>query len=133
MSTSNSTMSMMTMTTVVNNIRMVCLSIICDLHDSTTIVTISMINDMLDPPIRKVNMILSLNITAFIAISFFTEVCVILVIMHSILKMKRIRLLIVLISTMSSNYSTNTSSRARQARGWDSNDSENKWNSNHFV
>merc|ERR1712183_1138178 len=92
-----------------------------------------MINDMLDPPIRKVNMILSLNITAFIPISFFTEVCVILVIMHSILKMERIRLLIVMISTMSSNASTHTSSRTRQAHGWDSNDSKNKWNSNHFV
>merc|ERR1719228_1676889 len=72
-----------------------------------------MINDMLDPPIRKVNMILSLDITSLITISFFTEVCVILVIMDSILKVERIRLLIVMISTMSSSYSTNTSSRTR--------------------
>merc|ERR550519_1988785 len=71
-----------------------------------------MIDDMLDPPIRKVNMILSLDIASFISISFFAEVCVILVIMHSILEVKRIRLLIVMISTMSSNYSTNTSRRA---------------------
>merc|ERR1711970_983644 len=35
---------------------MVCLSIIFDIHDSTAIVTISMIDDMLDPSIRKVNM-----------------------------------------------------------------------------
>merc|ERR1719477_552062 len=94
-------------------IRMVCLSIIFDLHDSTTIVTISMIDDMLDPSIRKVNMILSLDITTFITISFFTEVCIILVIMDSILEVERIRLFIVVISTMPSNSSPNTSSRAR--------------------
>merc|ERR1712055_237688 len=133
MSTSNSTMSMMTMTTMVNNIRMVSLSIIGDFHDSTTIVTISMVDDMLDPPIRKVNMILSLNISAFIAISFFTEVCVILVIMHSILEVERIRFFIVIFSTMSSTCSTNTSSRSGKAHGWDDNGSKNKWKSNHFV
>merc|ERR1719244_2167201 len=112
---------------------MVRLFIILDLHDSTTIVTISMIDDMLDPSIRKVNMILSLNIPAFIAISFFTEVCVILVIMHSIFEVERIRLLIVILSTMSSTCSTNTSSRSRHAHGWDDNGSKNKWKSNHFV
>merc|ERR1711970_1608308 len=50
-----------------------------------------MINDMLDPSIRKMYMILSLNVTSLITISFFTEVCVILVIMHSILEVERIR------------------------------------------
>merc|ERR1719411_2423863 len=75
---------------------------------------------MLDSPIRKVYMVLSLNITSLIARPHFTEVCVILVIMYSVLEVKRIRLLIVMISTMSSNYSTNTSSRARQAQCWDS-------------
>merc|ERR1712203_792137 len=104
---------------MMNNIRMVCLSIILDLHDSTTIVTISMINDMLDPPIRKEYIVLSLNITSFITGSFFSKVCVILVIMHSILEVERIRLLIVMISTMSSNTSTNTSSRARATESWD--------------
>ena len=101
------------MTSMVNNIRMVSLSIIFNLHDSTTIVAISMVYDMLDPPIRKVYMVLSLDITSLITSPHFTEVCVILVIMHSILEVERIRLLIVMISTMSSNYSTNTSSRAR--------------------
>merc|ERR1712066_391456 len=57
-------------------------------------------------------MVLSLNITTFITIPFFAKVCVILVIMHSVLEVERIGLLIVMISTMSSNYSTNTSSRA---------------------
>merc|ERR1712203_425978 len=103
---------------MMNNIRMVCLSIILDLHDSTTIVAISMIDDMLDPPIRKVNIVLSLNITSFITRSFFSKVCVILVIMHSILEVERIRLLIVMISSMSSNTSTNTTSRSRQTQGW---------------
>merc|ERR1712152_128567 len=103
----------MTMTTMVNNIRMMSFPIIFDFHDSTAIVAISMVDDMLDPPIRKVYMVLSLNITSLITRPHFTEVCVILVIMHSVLEVERIRLLIVMISTMSSNYSTNTSSWAR--------------------
>merc|ERR1712002_198259 len=97
-----------------------CFSIILGLHDSTTIVAISMVNDMLDPPIRKVNMILSLDITSSITSPFFSKVRVILVIMHSILEVERIRLLIVMISSMSSNYSTNTSSRTWLAHGLDS-------------
>merc|ERR1719278_2144651 len=92
-----------------------------------------MVNDMLDPPIRKVNMILSLNITAFITISFFAEVCVILVIMDSILEVERIRLLIVMISTMSSNYSTNTSSRTWLAHGLDSKKTNDVEKSNHYF
>merc|ERR1712243_501620 len=71
---------------------------------------------MLDPPIRKVYMVLPLNITSLITSPHFTEVCVILVMMHSILEVERIRLLIVMISTMSSNYSTNTSSSAGKAK-----------------
>merc|ERR1719244_904068 len=113
--------------------RMMCFSIILDLHDSTTIVTISMIDDMLDPPIRKVNIVLSLNITSFITRSFLSKVCEILVIMHSILEVERIRLLIVMISTMSSNTSTNTTSRPRQAQGWDSKETNGKKISNHCV
>merc|ERR1719320_579201 len=117
------------MTSMMNNIRMMCFSIIFDLRDSTTIVTISMIDDMLDPSIGKVYIILSLNITSFIARPFLTKVCVILVIMDSILEVKRIRLLIVMISTMS----TNTSSRARQAQSWDSKNREGKGISNHCA
>merc|ERR1719435_64715 len=99
---------------------MMCFSIILDLHDSTTIVTISMIDDMLDPSIRKVYIVLSLDITSFITSPFFSQVCVILVIMDSILEVEGIGLLIVMISSMSSNYSTNTSSRARQTQSGDS-------------
>merc|ERR1711970_1506890 len=90
-----------------------------------------MIDDMLDPPIRKVYIVLSLNITSFITSPFFSKVCVILVIMHSILKVERIRLLIVMISTMSSNTSTNTTSRSRQTQGWYSKKTNDKEQSNH--
>merc|ERR1719347_2281891 len=105
---------------------MVCLSIIFDFHDSTTIVAISMIDDMLDPSVRKVYIILSLNIASFITRPFFTKFCVILVIMHSILEVERIRFLIVMISTMSPNNTTNTSIRARQAECWDK-EGEEQW------
>merc|ERR1711970_1136934 len=111
--------------------RMMCFSIILDLHDSTTIVAISMVDDMLDPPIRKVYIVLSLNITSFITGSFFSKVCVILVIMHSILEVERIRFLIVMISTMSSNTSTNTSSRTRETQSWDSKETDGKFKSKH--
>merc|ERR1719431_2154031 len=99
---------------------MVCLSIICDLHDSTTKEAITKIEDMLDPSIRKVNVILSLNITSFISIPLFTEVCVILVIMHSILEVERIRTVVITTSMTSSSYmptsnmtTTNSSWRAK--------------------
>merc|ERR1719244_1113538 len=100
-------------------------------YDSTTIVAISMINDMLYPPIRKVNIVLSLNITSCITRPFFSKACVIFVIMHSILEVERIRLLIVMISTMSSNYSTNSSSWTRQTQGWDSKETDGKFRINH--
>merc|ERR1712098_763040 len=50
---------------------------------------------MLDPPIRKVYMVLSLNISSSITSPHFTKVCVILVIMHSILEVKRIRTVVI--------------------------------------
>merc|ERR1719430_313360 len=69
-----------------------------------------MIDDMLDPPIRKMNMILSLNITSFITISFFAEVCVILVIMNSILEVERIRTVVITTSMTSSMTTSMTTS-----------------------
>merc|ERR1711887_419545 len=90
-----------------------------------------MIDDMLDPSIRKVYIVLSLNITSSITSPFFSKVCIILVIMDSILEVERIRLLIVMISSMSSNYSTHTTSRARQAQSWDSEETQCKCKSNH--
>merc|ERR1719430_1173100 len=69
-----------------------------------------MIDDMLDPPIRKVNMILSLNITSFITISFFTEVCVILIIMHSIFEVERIRTVVIASSMTTAMTTSNMTS-----------------------
>ena len=101
------------MSTMSNVFRVASLPIIFDIHDGATIVAISMVDDMLDSSIRKVDLVLSLDITSLISRPYFTKVCVILVIMHSILEVERIRLLIVMISTMPSTNSTNTSSRGR--------------------
>merc|ERR1719430_1501933 len=111
-----------------NNIRMPCFSLVRNLHDSTTIVTISSILDILNPTIRKSYLILSSNIPVLVTRPVLTEVCVILVIMHSIFKLEWVRLLMIISSmvyrsynmassmssyqstTKSSNYSTNMSS-----------------------
>merc|ERR1711970_1097867 len=96
-----------------NNIRMSCFSLVRNLHDSTTIVTISSILDILNPTIRKSYLILSNNIPVLITRPELTEVCVILVIMHSIFKLERVRLLMIIstvASTMSSYQSTTMSS-----------------------
>ena len=61
-----------------------------------------MVDHMLDPTIRKVDMVLSLNVTSLVTRPYFTEVCVILVIMHSILEMEGIWLLIIMINTVAS-------------------------------
>merc|ERR1711887_321419 len=92
-----------------NNIRMPCFSLVRNLHDSTTIVTISSILDILNPTIRKSYLILSNNIPVFVTRPVLTEVCVILGIMHSIFKLKWVRLFMI-ISTMSSYNSTSMSS-----------------------
>merc|ERR1719187_2625550 len=57
---------------------------------------------MLDPPIRKVYMVLSLNISSTIPSPYFTEVCVILVIMHSVLEVERIWTVVITMSMTSS-------------------------------
>merc|ERR1719320_314507 len=92
-----------------NNIRMPCFSLVRNLHDSTTIVTISSILDILNPTIRKSYLILSNNIPVLITSPVLTEVCVILVIMHSIFKLEWIWLFMIIstvASTMSSYNST---------------------------
>merc|ERR1712183_243550 len=71
-----------------NNIRMPCFSLVRNLHDSATIVTISSILDILNPVL--------------------TEVCVILVIMHSIFKLEWVRLFMI-ISTVAPYNSTSMS------------------------
>merc|ERR1719347_1420700 len=65
---------------------------------------------MLDPPIRKVYMVLPLNITSLITSPHFTEVCVILVIMHSVLEMERIRTVVITMSMTTTNRSNSTNS-----------------------
>ena len=94
---------------------MVSLSTIFDFHHSSTITTISMVDHMLDSTIRKSNCVLAFHISSLITSSLFTEICVVLVIMHTILKMERIRVFIV--STMTSlTPVTNNTIRSRMAK-----------------
>merc|ERR1712183_359414 len=88
---------------------MPCFSLVRNLHDRTTIVTISSILDILNPTIRKSYLILSNNIPVLVTRPVLTEVCVILVIMHSIFKLEWVWLFMI-ISTMSSYKSTTMSS-----------------------
>ena len=95
----------------------VSLPTISNLHDSSTISTISMVADMLDPAIRKSHSVLSLHAATLITRPLLTEVCVVLVIMHSILKVEGIRPLIINISTMATM--SNNSIRSRKAEYMD--------------
>merc|ERR1719308_111414 len=76
--------------------------------DSTTIVTISSILDILNSTIRKSYLILSNNIPVLVTSPVLTEVCVILVIMHSIFELEWIWLFMI-ISTMASSMSSHNS------------------------
>merc|ERR1719312_1278355 len=106
------------MTTMMNNIRMVSLSIILDIHDSPPIVAISQVDDMLYPAIRKSNRVFSLYITGLITSPYFTEVCIILVIMHSILEVERIRTVIISLAMTSSNKSSTSSKSSSTNTTW---------------
>jgi len=59
-----------------------------DLHGGSTISTISMVDDMLDPAIRKSHSVLSPHVYTLITSPLLTKVCVVLAIMHSILKVE---------------------------------------------
>merc|ERR1712128_179219 len=100
-SSSNSTnMSSMTMTRrMMNNIWMSCFPSVRNLHDGATIVCIGSVLNILNPTIRESNLVLAHNISVLITGPVLTEVCVILVIMHSIFKCKWVRLFMI-ISTM---------------------------------
>ena len=91
---------------------MVCLSTILHLHDSTTIVTIRMVDNVLYTTIREVDGVLALHVTPLITISLLMKLCVVLVIMHSILKVERISMFIIMITTMTKGITT---SRGRVA------------------
>ena len=97
---------------------MLSLPTVCDLHDGSTISTISMVDDMLDPAIRESHRVLSLHAATLITRPLLTEVCVIFVIMHSIFKVEGIRLLIKMISTSMTTMSNN-SLRGRKAEHMD--------------
>ena len=92
-------------------VRMMCLPTILDLHDSSPIPTISMVDDMLDPAIRKSHSVLSLHTPTLISRPLLTEVCVVLVIVHSVLKVEGIRPLVINIPSM-------TSMAYNSIRGW---------------
>ena len=86
-------------------LQMMSLPTVIDIHEGSAISTISMVDEMLDPAIRKIHSVLSLHAATLITRFMLTEVCVILVIMHSILKVERIRLLIInTITTTSNNF-----------------------------
>ena len=94
---------------------MVSLSTIFDLHNCATVTAISMVDHMLNSAIRKSNCVLAFHISSLITSSLFTEICVVLVIMHTILKMERIWVFIV--STMTSlTPVTNNTIRSRMAK-----------------
>merc|ERR1719244_202340 len=100
------------------------------------ILSTSSMEFMLDSSIRKVDLVLSFDITSLISRPYFTKVCVILVIVNSILKVEGIWSLIIMISTMSSNSSTNptnTASRTSNGESRDSKETRNMYKSNHCL
>merc|ERR1739838_617761 len=98
-------------------VRMMSLPTVFHLHDGATIATISMVDHMLNPTIRESHSVLPLYISTFITRPLLTEVCVVLVIMHSVLKVEGIRLLMIISSTMAPM--SNNSFRCRQAEHMD--------------
>jgi len=103
-------MSPMSMITMMNNIRMSCLSLVLHLHGGATIV-ICNIGHMLYPAIRKSHCVFPLYIASLVTRPVLTEVCVILVIMHSIFKVEGVWLFIIAITmTMTSIMTANKSS-----------------------
>merc|ERR1711936_1174366 len=98
MSTNNATMTSMTS---MDDLWMVSLTLVCNLHNSSPISSISMIDHMLDASIWKCNCVLSLYVAGSISGPLFTEVCVVIVIMDTIVEVKWIWLIAVLITSMS--------------------------------
>ena len=89
------------------------LSTVLDLHDSSPISPISMVDHMLDTSIRKSHSVLSLHTATLITRPLLTEVCVVLVIVHTVLKVEGIRSLIINISSMATM--SNNTIRGRMA------------------
>merc|ERR1712058_32028 len=94
-------------------VRMMSLSTILHIHNCPTIPTISMVDNMLDTTIRECHGVLSLHAAALVTRPLFAEVGVVLVIMHTVLKMEGIRSFIINISTMTTM--SNNTIRSRKA------------------
>merc|ERR1712061_440072 len=101
----------MSITSMAMVVRMFGFTIIFNFHDSSSIVTISMIDHMLDPTIRKVDIILSLHVTSLIASSLLSKVCIVFVIMDSILVVEWVWMFIIILSTttMTNSIANNSS------------------------
>merc|ERR1719309_1240035 len=98
---------------MVDNFWMASFSLVRDIHDSSTVVSISSVFDVLNPSVRESNLILSYNVAILITSSVLTEVCVVMIIMYSILKLEWIRLFMIVTTmtmhlTTMANYTTNS-------------------------
>ena len=86
---------------------MMSLSTVLDLHDGSPRSPISVVDHMLDTSIRKSHSVLSIHTATLITRPLLTEVCVVLVIVHTVLKVEGIRSLVINISTMATmSYNT---------------------------
>merc|ERR1719147_55290 len=94
-------------------VRMMSLSTILHIHYCSTIPTISMVDNMLDTSIRECHGVLSLHAATLATGPSLAEVSVILVIVHTVLKVERIRSFIINISTMTTM--TSNTIRGRKA------------------
>merc|ERR1719347_1604468 len=94
-------------------VRMMSLSTILHIHNCPTIPTISMVDNMLDTSIRECHGVLSLHAATLVTRPGLAEVGVVLVIVHTVLKVEGIRSFIINISTMTTM--SNNTIRGRKA------------------
>merc|ERR1719481_2108789 len=94
-------------------VRMMSLSTVLHIHNCPTIPTISMVDNMLDTSIREGHGVLSLHAATLVTRPGLAEVGVVLVIVHTVLKVEGIRSFIINISTMTTM--SNNTIRSRKA------------------
>merc|ERR1719342_1319000 len=83
---------------------MVGFSIICDIHDGSSIVSIGMIFDVLDSSVRQVDVVFALHVAVLVPVPFLSKVCVVFVIVDSVLVVEGIWMFVVVFSpTMASS------------------------------
>ena len=92
---------------MVDNFWMAGFPLVRNIHNSSTIVSIGSVFDVLNPSVRESNLILSYNVAILITSSVLTEVCVVMIIMYSILKLEWIRLFMI-VTTMTMHWTTMT-------------------------